>query len=274
MKKFNGSKNFNGILIRWITYACFEIKLPEGTIVIDPYIGASKATPFDASIIEGADCILVSHTHYDHVTDIKYLVDKFNSQVYIGAISSLELLRYLDCQASNVMPVTPGYTFYECGGEILPLRGRHLPANINISAHVKRIIETQGMQELELLQWYGGLDYINYFITTSEGIKILFFGNSCTRKDLMRLKEVKPDIALVQMSKFGEGREEMFAEFCSSIGAKVIIPHHMDMRYSPEEYGDRIGIVAEILKEKSPEILLINPESGRWYRFGHYFNTF
>lgn len=273
MKTFNDFEYFNGLSIRWITYACFEIKLPEGTIVIDPYIGASKATPFDASIIEGADSVFISHTHYDHITDIKYLIDKFNSQVYVGEVSSLELLRYLDCQASNIIPVTPGYTFYECGAEILPIRGRHIDPNITIKAHVQRITETQGMKELEPLQWYGGLDYINYFITTSGGIKILFFGNRCTKKDLLRLKGVKPDIALVQMSSFGEGKEEMYAEFCSSLGAKVIIPHHMDMRYSPEKYGEGIGKVAAILKEESPEMLVINPESGRWYKFGHFFSS-
>lgn len=79
------------VRLRWLTCSCFEVKTPDGySIVIDPYIGESKATELTAQDIEGADLILVSHTHYDHITDVKYLMDKFGSRNW-GSIRQMRI---------------------------------------------------------------------------------------------------------------------------------------------------------------------------------------
>ena len=44
-------------------------------------INESKSTDFNINAIEGADLILVSHTHHDHIDDVKFLMDHFDSKV-------------------------------------------------------------------------------------------------------------------------------------------------------------------------------------------------
>ena len=42
------------VSIRWLTIACFEIRVGDFRIVIDPCIGESPRAPFGPEVIEGA----------------------------------------------------------------------------------------------------------------------------------------------------------------------------------------------------------------------------
>ena len=60
--------------LRWLTIACFEVQIGDFSIVIDPCIAASKRAPFGPEVVEKADVLLLSHGHWDHITDIKNLM--------------------------------------------------------------------------------------------------------------------------------------------------------------------------------------------------------
>ena len=68
--------------IRWINDACYEIRLPDGReVLIDPYIDESPnhVLHMDA---EGADYVLISHTHFDHVLSLGTIVERFEPQIF------------------------------------------------------------------------------------------------------------------------------------------------------------------------------------------------
>ena len=68
--------------LRWLHCAGYEIRLPCGkTIVTDPFLTTQDFGGFTWENIEGADYILVTHTHGDHTSDVGNLVEKFRSQV-------------------------------------------------------------------------------------------------------------------------------------------------------------------------------------------------
>ena len=75
------------VSIRWLTIACFEIRVGDFRIVIDPCIGESPRAPFGPEVIEGADIVLLSHTHWDHITDLAYVMEKFHCPVLCGELS-------------------------------------------------------------------------------------------------------------------------------------------------------------------------------------------
>ena len=77
------------VSIRWLTIACFEIRVGDFRIVIDPCIGESPRAPFGPEVIEGADIVLLSHTHWDHITDLAYVMEKFHCPVLCGELGSL-----------------------------------------------------------------------------------------------------------------------------------------------------------------------------------------
>jgi len=59
------------IKLRWLGFACFEIVLPSGKVqVTDPFIDYSQSSPIKSSEVTGADYIALTHTHFDHCTDL------------------------------------------------------------------------------------------------------------------------------------------------------------------------------------------------------------
>ena len=84
------------VSIRWLTIACFEIRVGDFRIVIDPCIGESPRAPFGPEVIEGADIVLLSHTHWDHITDLAYVMEKFHCPVLCGELSAPALIEMLN----------------------------------------------------------------------------------------------------------------------------------------------------------------------------------
>ncbi|HVV12883.1 MBL fold metallo-hydrolase [Amycolatopsis sp.] len=104
------------VTLRWWGNNGWEIRLPGGrTVLIDPWLtrfktgtytpaGADPATPLsvDTALIDHyvdsgelrADHILVTHGHYDHLTDIPYLAKKTGATV-LGTETHLNLLSAL-----------------------------------------------------------------------------------------------------------------------------------------------------------------------------------
>ena len=86
------------IKLRWLGWACFEIVLPSGKVLLtDPFIDYSNTAPIKSSELTGADYIALTHTHFDHCTDVGTIVKKFHSKVICsssiaGPLAELSLI--------------------------------------------------------------------------------------------------------------------------------------------------------------------------------------
>lgn len=253
------------ISIRWLTVTCFEIKIGEKTIVIDPFIGLSPATDFTAEIIEGADIIPITHTHWDHVTDIGYLMDKFDSKVVVGDLSAMELAKYLNRNAHNLYPVSHNTELDFGWVKIKALMGRHQDMRkpfVTTATSFKDKPFYNEHKDLEPLGWFGTLEYRNYVITTPDNFKIFIYGNTPSVEQVNLLKDIKPDLALLQLTR---PIPEEIAGFAHDIGAKIVIPHHMDLAKSPEEYMPVVETFCKTFRELRKDGIAINPVHGKWY---------
>ena len=182
------------ISIRWITVTCFEIKIGERTVMIDPFIGMSPGIDVTAEIVEGADIIAVTHTHWDHVTDIGYLMDKFNSKVIVGDLSAMDLAKYLDRNTHHIYPVCHNTELDFGWVKIKALMGRHQDMKKPFTTTATSFRDKhffKEYQELEPLGWFGTLEYRNYVITTPENFKILIYGNTPSVEQVNMLKDIK-----------------------------------------------------------------------------------
>lgn len=256
-----------GLSLRWLTVSCFEIKLAGAVLVTDPFITDSQGTLLQADDVTGADYILLSHTHWDHILDIPVLMKRFDARLLLGSLSALPMARWLNVNACRIYPMDPNLELDFGCFRVKALYGRHTDLGGPFVDLTERMLgnplitQDAAMREL---QWWGLMEYRNYLITTSQGTRILIWGNNATVEQTNMLRGINPDIALLQYSR--QDTQEI-ADFAAAIGAKMVIPHHMDLKRKPGDYEPRIKLLQEALSRLSPESAVICPEHGKWYHF-------
>ncbi len=135
----------SGVTLRWWGNNGWEITAGGKTVLIDPWItrfhtgtyteqGADPQTPIsvdtariDSYIDSGrlrADHILVTHGHYDHLTDVPYLAQRTGATV-LGTETHLNLMLALGAPERQLSLVTGGEDLNFDGYRIRVLRSLH-----------------------------------------------------------------------------------------------------------------------------------------------------
>lgn len=265
----------NGLQIRYINYCCYEIILPNGKeIVIDPCIDFRNESTFKRSDFKGADYILLSHTHYDHTMDLGYLAQKFNSKVFVGAMSCTSLLDYFDIDFDHVYPVTPGEVFEMEDFTLQVFRSKHTFMNQKDNVVSKRIQKPLGEfpEGHKMADIYGSLEYMDYLITTKENLRIFINGGGPNKffyhNIEQTMKDHSPNIVFRQTSS--KYTPEEFAHVVGGFHPQLVLPLHQDgierkTDMTVQQWVDRVN--AELDRMHSSTKML-NPEKYTWYKIG------
>jgi L-ascorbate metabolism protein UlaG (beta-lactamase superfamily) len=135
----------SGMVLRWWGNNGWEIRIGSKTILIDPWLtrfktgtytpaGADPRTPLtvNRALIDGyldrgvlrADHILVTHGHYDHLTDVPYLAERTGATV-IGTETHLSLMAAMGAPEEQLAIATGGEDLTFDGYSIRVLRSLH-----------------------------------------------------------------------------------------------------------------------------------------------------
>ncbi|WP_051815768.1 MBL fold metallo-hydrolase, partial [Glycomyces tenuis] len=112
------------ITVRWLGTNAWEITGNGATVLVDPWVtrfrtGAPKGEEWDMDTpltideaavdehIAAADCILITHGHWDHITDVPYVAAKTGATV-LGTETHLNLLRAMDAPEAQLGQVSGG----------------------------------------------------------------------------------------------------------------------------------------------------------------------
>lgn len=255
--------NYN-IDIKWLAVTSFEIKFDGLTVVTDPYITECAGTDITYEAVENCDIICLGHAHWDHITDIPRLCEKFKPLVLCGDQTAMPLAKWLNYPSSLIYPMYPNLELDFDSVKIRALFGRHKKSKLGFNDYCEAL-ESRDIckadEGIASLQAVGSMEYRNYLFTAKNGTKILIWGNNPRVEQINICRELKPDIAILQRAGSPEKIEQM-ADFAAKIGCKVFIPHHHDFRGVDDP--SLIEAHKEAFLRRVPDGIFVTPKHGEW----------
>ena len=190
-----------GVSIKWLAVASFEMKLGKKTVVTDPYITECVGTDLDYTAVENCDFITLTHAHWDHITDIPKLAEKFRPRILCGDQTAMPLAQWLNAPASTIYPMYPDTELDFDDVKIKALYGRHTKTSDAGFNDVCALLATRDIciadPGINALQPIGSMEYRNFLFTLPNGTKVLLWGNDPTVEQLNICKALQPDIVAV-----------------------------------------------------------------------------
>ncbi|MBQ4052280.1 MAG: MBL fold metallo-hydrolase [Clostridia bacterium] len=253
-----------GIAIKWLAVSSFEIRCNDLTVVTDPFITECAGTDLTWEAVENCDLMCLSHAHWDHITDIPRLTEKFQPKILCGDQTAMPLARWLNYTPSRIYPMYPDMELDFGDVKVRGLYGRHIDFHRGFNDLCQRVesnelcLKDPGMAALQAI---GSMEYRNYLFTLPNGTKLLVWGNDPTVEQLNLCKALQPDIAILQRSKTPKESARK-AAFAAKLGCKVVIPHHHDFHSAGEPNG--LDVFEEEFLRAVPDGQFISPQHGQW----------
>ena len=260
-----------GIRLRWLYETCYEIVLPNGTVILtDPDLTLHdlKVTAKD---IERVDYILITHTHFDHTSDIGYLVEKFDCKLLVGQLSAQDICRFFNLPYKCIYPVGPGDVFEFPDVTFQFFRGKHTapppdpkrgrPENALGTTMRNFNIEGHGVCDQ-----YGWLEFFDFLIIAPNNQTIMMCGGIPAFRKAEEMAHLHhPDILIRQTGGFSNVKE--YAKWINNIGPQVAFPsHHENIERKFKIDAAQVAVETEkALKELGSFTTYVNPEQYRWY---------
>ncbi|GCE15537.1 metal-dependent hydrolase [Tengunoibacter tsumagoiensis] len=198
---------FNGAEITWLGHSTFLVKTPQNKVLIfDPWIEQNPSSPPEAKHLTQIDIILVSHGHYDHVSDVEPLAKKFQPQV----VTIIDLGWWLEKRGvANIVNM-------DIGGSVT-LDG--------ITISMTPAIHSSGF-DLLTQSVYGG-NPVGFIVELENGFKLYHAGDTCLFGDMQLIRDLyQPDVALLPIGDRLTMGPKGAALATKLLGVKQVIPMH------------------------------------------------
>ena len=265
-----------GLRFRWINCQNFEIQLPNGKrILTDPYVHDAlpghcepHKTPFTADDYEGADYVIIQHTHFDHDFSSGDVYNRFGSKFIVHESVAYDFGLCFDIPYTNIYTYATETKMNFGDFTLETFKGFH-SVNRWISG---RPSETEdggilhfGVGGHERLERLGTLFNSSYVVTTRENLRIGFLAGEQMQDVLPRVEQLRPNVLLVQFS----GDVQNAVEWIMQSGAALTIPmHHETALFRGMDVEAKVSEVNRILEKRGCSGRMLYPQRYRWYSYG------
>ncbi|MCP4130518.1 MAG: MBL fold metallo-hydrolase [bacterium] len=239
------SYNRTSIRIAWLGTAGIYLWDDRSGILIDPYVsrhgiwrvllGLPLKPKF--SLIEDSiqrlgnskpHAVIVSHSHFDHLSDAPYFAEKTGSML-VGAESSLNIGRSAGLPGDTLKQVTPGESMKIGNFKISFIESRHGPTVMGRVPYPGKI-RTSPALPLSAGQFKPGKVF-SILIEHPQG-RIVHHGSPGFKKGMY--DGIKADVLLLGIAGRGD-TDRFLQETALKVDARLVIPIHFDNFFSPLE---------------------------------------
>jgi L-ascorbate metabolism protein UlaG (beta-lactamase superfamily) len=106
-------------------HACVRLESDHGVLVVDPGILS------DAAALDGADAVLITHEHADHM-NVEKIVAAVTQRQGVRVFTDAAVAPNLDAVAGSVTSVAPGDRFEAAGHQVQVFGGTHARIHADI----------------------------------------------------------------------------------------------------------------------------------------------
>ena len=281
--------NVLGMKLRWINTQCYQIVLPDGTVILtDPTIRPPRADKpqyeklkvpnFKLEDLGRVDYVIISHTHFDHIPDVGSVFEMYHPLIIAHYGCARELGEFFNIPFTYIYPVEfdGRYEFGEFA--LQTFHGRHNP-RANGRPHdtfdAARDIYDGLDGDTFSLSKMGDLYNINFAILTKENYRIGFGAGA----DDANLKEKWRGFGLNVLLRFVTGVTkntdfvsvvESAADWMKISGAQIMLPMHHEAMYhnNPEDVNKYVDLVNRKMEQEGYQGRMFNPDQCKWVQIG------
>lgn len=231
----------HGVKITWCGHATFRFEAGGKRLYVDPFLRDNPACPAAEKTPAGADAVLVTHGHFDHLADALSLAQRFRAPV----VCNFEIGHWLmakGLQPDQVIGMNKGGTTLVAG----------------VQATMVHAIHSSGISDGGTIV-YGG-EAAGYVLRFPGGLCVYHAGDTCLFGDLRLIGErYHPQLALLPIGDFYVMNPADAAEAAKMLGVRAVVPMHYGtfpaLTGRPEE-------LARALRQSAPECEMIALKPG------------
>lgn len=271
MREEEDAMENDALKIRWLVDQCYEIITREGKhILIDPGITSLGRTEENLTLldsIKACDYVLVTHSHYASVADLRDLMEKFNPFVFMPVISAHEVFSYFDLDYSRLHPLHHGRRYELDGLTFEAYVGKH-GGSKHFKDRLSHMDDEIAGSAFSLANVLGNVESFDFAMTFSDNLRLMYVsGEDDVKNNYSIAQNFCPNVLIRQYLNWPL---ERYAAAIDRFHAEVAIGGHHD-RVFKNDLGkmDALGSqVAAALKEMGSSTTYVCPETSRWYTLG------